>query len=98
MIIGAAAWFPVYFFPVVRFAASDAWAEAIWLIAVPLLWLLCIVLVVSVYHNPEKHDRMMKAHWRAKGHEVSSEHLLAEKPLQTFVMLLFMPFFIRFFI
>lgn len=45
MVVGAATWFPVYFFPVVRFAASDAWVEAIWVIAVPLLWLLCIVQV-----------------------------------------------------
>lgn len=98
MFFGAAAWFPVYFYPVVRFAASDAWAEAIWFIAVPLLWLLCIVQVVWVYHDPESHDRMMKARWRAKGREVPSEHLLAERPEKALLMLVFMPFFIRFFI
>ncbi|WP_299952857.1 hypothetical protein [uncultured Roseobacter sp.] len=96
MVVGAATWFPVYFFPVVRFAASDAWAEAIWVIAVPLLWLLCIVQVFWVYHDPKKHDRMMKARWRAKGREMPSEHLLAERPLRALGMLVFLPFLIRF--
>lgn len=98
MFVGAAAWFPVYVFPVVRFAASDAWAEAIWVIAVPLLWLLCIVQIFWVYHDPAKHDSFIKARWRAKGREVPRKYLLAERPQMALLMMLFGPLFIRFFI
>lgn len=97
MFAGAAAWFPVYVFPVVRFAASDAWAEAVWYVAVPMLWLLCIVQVWSVYFDPKKHDKFTKERWQAKGREVLSKYLLAERPGMVLLMIFIGPLLIRFF-
>ena len=98
MFAGAAAWFPVYFFPVVRFAASDEWVKAVWFLAVPLLWIICVLQVWFVYGNPERHDKFMIERSQKKGWVQPRDSVLLQKSSGLHALMMVAgPVFVRFF-
>ncbi|MDW3222443.1 MAG: hypothetical protein R8G34_06065 [Paracoccaceae bacterium] len=85
--VGTAAWFAIFFFPIIRFAASNEWVAKVWWIAVPCLWSLALLHVLMKYSFKEQYDAFTADRWKRKGWKGDPPRI-SETPAKSLAMFL----------